>query len=81
MKVSHKAWRQFVNRVGSDFANKVTSEEAERLAAGPAMAPHGSWVTMDTAQGRRSTGVVCVFRSVRSATSNARYEALRRIVC
>eukprot|EP00969_Alexandrium_andersonii_P308006 13614573-Alexandrium_andersonii.AAC.1 len=35
---------------------------------------------MGTAQGRRVSDVVCVFRSTRVATTEVRHNALRRIV-
>eukprot|EP00969_Alexandrium_andersonii_P160937 7112591-Alexandrium_andersonii.AAC.1 len=35
---------------------------------------------MDTAQGRRVSDVICVFRSTRAAATGARYGAPRRIV-
>eukprot|EP00969_Alexandrium_andersonii_P268219 11852479-Alexandrium_andersonii.AAC.1 len=35
---------------------------------------------MDTAEGRRITDFVCLFRSTRAAMSNAHFEALSRVV-
>eukprot|EP00969_Alexandrium_andersonii_P182553 8065964-Alexandrium_andersonii.AAC.1 len=54
-------------------------DEAARLAADPTRVPEGSWVATATPEGRRISDVVCVFRSMQTASTNACFEALQRM--
>eukprot|EP00969_Alexandrium_andersonii_P165513 7314211-Alexandrium_andersonii.AAC.1 len=65
MVACHAAWNALVALAGPDFANKVIGEGAERLTAGPARIPGGTWVAAP--EGRRVSDIVCVFRSMKTS--------------
>eukprot|EP00969_Alexandrium_andersonii_P357159 15448155-Alexandrium_andersonii.AAC.1 len=75
MQACRRAWNHFVATVGPDFINNLPGEEAARLTSDPTKVPEGSWVPLPTPEERRISDVVCVFRSLRTSSSDAFFEA------
>eukprot|EP00969_Alexandrium_andersonii_P320273 14150220-Alexandrium_andersonii.AAC.1 len=81
MGVCRTAWQEFARAVGPEFFAKATGGGAERLASGPRTVARGTWVAAaDSPEGRRLTDVVCIFRSMRNAQTDGRFDALNRTV-